>query len=42
MESPLPVCTKQEIQGVILFFFAAAVKPVKIIRRMQAQYGDNC
>jgi hypothetical protein len=27
---------------VIRFLFAEGVKPVLIIRRMQAQYGDNC
>jgi transposase len=27
---------------VIRFLFAEGVKPVEIIRRMQAQYGDNC
>jgi hypothetical protein len=30
------------MRGVIRFLFAEGVKPVEIIRRMQAQYGDNC
>jgi hypothetical protein len=30
------------MQGMIRFLFAEDVKPVEIIRRMQAQYGDNC
>jgi hypothetical protein len=42
MEAPLPICTKEEMRGVIRFLFAEGVKPVEIIRRMQAQYGDNC
>jgi hypothetical protein len=41
MEAPLSVCTKQETQGVIRFLFVEGVKSVEIIRRMQAQYGDN-
>jgi hypothetical protein len=28
--------------GMIRFLFAEGVKPVEIIRRMQAQYVDNC
>jgi transposase len=42
MEAPLPICTKEEMRGVIRFLFAEGVKPVEIVRRMQAQYGDNC
>jgi hypothetical protein len=42
MEAPLSVCTKEEMLGVIRFLFAEGVKPVEIIRRMQAQCGDNC
>jgi hypothetical protein len=42
MEDALSICTKQEMRGVIRFLFAEGVKPVEIIRRMQAQYGDNC
>jgi hypothetical protein len=42
MEAPLSICTKEEMRGVIRFLFAEGVKPVEIIRRMQAQYGDNC
>jgi hypothetical protein len=34
MEAPLSICTKEEMQGVILFLFAEGVKPVEIIRRM--------
>jgi hypothetical protein len=30
------------MRAVIRFLFAEGVKPVEIIRRMQAQYGDNC
>jgi transposase len=30
------------MREVIRFLFAEGVKPVEIIRRMQAQYGDNC
>jgi transposase len=41
MEALLSVCTKEEMRGVIRFLFAEGVKPVEIIRRMQAQYGDN-
>jgi hypothetical protein len=29
------------MQGVIWFLFAEGVKPVEIIRRMYAHYGDN-
>jgi hypothetical protein len=42
MEAPLSICTKEEIRGVIRFLFAEGNKPVEIIRRMQAQYRDNC
>jgi hypothetical protein len=42
MEAPLSICTTEETRGVIRFLFAEGVKPVEIIRRMQAQYGDNC
>jgi transposase len=42
MEAPSPICTKEEMRGVVRFLFAEGVKPVKIIRRMQAQYGDSC
>jgi hypothetical protein len=42
MEAPLSICTKQEMRGVIRFLFAEGVKRVELIRRMQAQYGDNC
>jgi hypothetical protein len=42
MEIPLSICTKEEMRGVIRFLFAEGVKPVEIICRMQAQYGDNC
>jgi hypothetical protein len=42
MEAPLSICTKEEMRGVIRFLFAEGVKPVKIIRRIQAQYGVNC
>jgi IS30 family transposase len=42
MEAPFSICTKEEIRGVIRFLFAEGVKPVEIIRRMQAEYGDNC
>jgi transposase len=41
MEAPLSICTKEEMREVIRFLFAEGVKPVEIIRRMQAQYGDN-
>jgi IS30 family transposase len=41
MEAPLSICTK-EMRGVIRFLFAEDIKPVEIIRRMLAQYGDNC
>jgi transposase len=30
------------MRGAIRFLFEEGVKPVEIIRRMQAQYGDNC
>jgi transposase len=42
MEAALSICTKEEMQKVIRFLLAEVVKPVEIIRRMQAQYGDNC
>jgi transposase len=42
MEAPLSICTKEEMRGVIRFLVPEGVKPVEIIRRMQAQYGDNC
>jgi transposase len=42
MEAPLSICTKEEMREVIRFLFAEGVKPMEIIRRMQAQYGDNC
>jgi hypothetical protein len=42
MEAPLLICTKQETRRVIQVLFAEGVKPVEIIRRMQAQYDDNC
>jgi hypothetical protein len=42
MEDPLSICTKEKMRGMIRFLFAEGVKPVEIIRRMQAQYGDNC
>jgi hypothetical protein len=42
MEAPLSICTKEEMRGVIRFLFGEGVKPVEIISRMQAQYGDNC
>jgi transposase len=42
MEAPLLICTKGEMRGVIRFLFAEGIKPVEIIRRMQAEYGDNC
>jgi hypothetical protein len=41
MEASLSICTKEEMRGVIRFLFAEGAKPVEIIRRMQAQYGDN-
>jgi IS30 family transposase len=42
VEAPLSICPKEEMRGVIRFLFAEGVKPVEIIRRMQAQYDDNC
>jgi hypothetical protein len=36
MEALLSIFTKEEMRGVIRFLFA------EIIRRMQAQHGDNC
>jgi hypothetical protein len=42
MEAPLSICTKEEMWGVIRFVFVERVKPVEIIRQMQAEYGDNC
>jgi transposase len=41
MEAPLSICTKEEMRRVIRLF-AEAVTSVEIIRRMQAQYADNC
>jgi hypothetical protein len=42
MEAPVSICTKEEMRGAIRFFFAGGVKPVEIIRRMQAQYVGKC
>jgi hypothetical protein len=42
IEDPLSIGTKEEMRGVIRFLFPEDVKPVEFIRRMQAQYGDNC
>jgi hypothetical protein len=42
MEAPLSICTKEEMRGMIRVLFAESVKPVEIIRRMQAQYSDKC
>jgi transposase len=42
MEAPLSVCTKEHMRGEILFLFAEGVKSVEIIRRIHAQYSDNC
>jgi hypothetical protein len=38
----LSICSKEQMRGVIRFLFAEGFKTVKIIRRIQAQYGDNC
>jgi hypothetical protein len=37
MEGPLSIYTKEEMRGLIRFLFVEGVKPVEIIRRMQAQ-----
>jgi hypothetical protein len=37
MEAQLSICAKQEMRGMIRFLFADDVKPVEIIRRIQAQ-----
>jgi hypothetical protein len=37
MEAPLSICTKEEMRVVSRFFFAEGIKPVELIRRMQAQ-----
>jgi hypothetical protein len=42
MGAPLSIYTKEEMQVVIPFLFAEGVKPLEIIRRMQAQYSDDC
>jgi transposase len=42
MEALLSICIKEEMRGVIRFLSAEGEKPVEIIRRMQAQYDDNC
>jgi hypothetical protein len=42
MGAPVSICTKEEMRGVIRFLFVEGVKPVEIIRRMKAQYSDNC
>jgi hypothetical protein len=42
MEPSLSICTKEEVREVIQFLFAEGIKPVEIIRRMQARYSDNC
>jgi hypothetical protein len=42
MEAPVSIRTKEEMRGMIRFLFAEGFKPVEIIRRMQAQYGDDC
>jgi IS30 family transposase len=42
MEAPFSICTKEDTRGMIRFLFAEGFKPVEIVRRMQAQYSDNC
>jgi transposase len=42
MEAASSICTTEEMRRVIRFLCPEGVKPVEIIRRMQAQYGDNC
>jgi hypothetical protein len=36
METPFSICTKAEMGGVIRSLLSEGVKPVEIIRRMQA------
>ncbi|GFW32491.1 hypothetical protein TNCV_676501 [Trichonephila clavipes] len=42
MVAPLSVCTKEERRIVIRILLAESVKPLAIIHRMQAQFGDSC
>jgi len=39
--APLQDCTIEEQRGVVRFLCAEVVKPVKIPRRMLAQYGQS-
>jgi len=41
MDAPLQDCTIEEQCGVVRFLWAEGVKPVKIHRRMLAQYGQS-
>jgi hypothetical protein len=41
MEAPLSICIKEKMREVVRFLFAEGVKPVEIIRRIQARYCDN-
>jgi len=41
MEASFSIWTKEEM-WVVIRLFVEGVKPAKIIRRMQAEYCDNC
>ena len=41
MDHPLQDCTIEEQRGVVRFLWAEGVKPVEILRRMLAEYGQS-
>ena len=41
MDAPLQDCTIEEQSGVMRFLWGEGAKPVKIHRRMLAQYGQS-
>jgi hypothetical protein len=42
MVAPLLACNGEEHRSVIRFLSSEGVKPTKIHRRMEVQYGDAC
>jgi hypothetical protein len=42
MAAPLAACTKEEQHSIVRFLRGEGVKPIKIHRRMEVQYGDAC
>jgi len=41
MDAPLQDCTIKEQRGIVQFLWAEGAKPVEILRRMLAQYGQS-